>query len=1166
MTEKQTMTIKHTWAGGGVSSYPLSHPIVGQGEFFQTFKNFIHVVDQESERFAHVFAIIGQWGVGKSRLAYELISQINDSSCGWYIRDQERNINPGRLFDSDRDREKYLGLYIRYSQVATEHHNIENWFAYGLYKALLPLAKSTFDNSIQGQIAKEAFDRLLVKGFDSDELAKRLELHNNYSDEQLYEDPYLLSKLCSKAYRYFQDFEIEYILVAMDELETIAETSTYGLDPSDIKQEEGNVAKLLDGRAIKLLGKAIKEEDPRRKLPWLRYVALCSPAVGDELRDIQSTARRFELVELSQNPFADVSDFVDILRKDSRLDQDYPTGLVEAAYTMSGGNFGWFNVIMAYVDEVLEQRKTKGHPIATNTGELFEEVVRSSSRVRDYVLDHNAIQELSIENRSKNVPIARDLLYGQLPVSLSTFDAKERQVLLNAQNEYDEPIAILFCKADWSDYDCSQTLRKAKFSRDGADWYAPGVQEPFSLAQLLDNLSTYSIHETKGNPIKDGKRTLLIPLIQEEFVELVRLLYPHGASEDVARVLWTELVGPDDIDASSATHIGPSVAMLSRLDLRYRKQSQQAPMFRTPEENDAYEAAQKRWEAGKPDIHERDKVLLTGLMRLIDQNWKYQQDSSKLPDKLCAITTRKGGHNEPSGLLTCNALKLHPQGKLILAYVRNKNEVSALCDFVANHSFREEGRFPVLVATTSRAVVDFFIATKKTAQEYMTVYQLSPSEDLILRRIGIPIAPSATVDLNPSRFNGAFDSRLRSIQRQLMQHINDWRQTASQSGSIAWPIIPGRQLKSEEQDLLFKGWVHLLTETVPPHSLDKMDENAPVDVAQLRECLPKMSVRPEAIASGYSENERAMLFSSLNTYPNAVVPRFLTRIVRERLLKNRLTCTMEYAEEYWLWGFLWEGGRSRYIFENWMTLLEHLGFVQNVSQGRHLEYSLLSLASLRSHIIQAENWLNGEYNQIVHNKMSLVFGQGRVLDLFGPNGAKTREAKERINNARAAETKLSSIEDRLLRVVNDDEADQLFADAARHRRVILNEIQQVYVDEEYNNPTVDENIKTLNFDDHKSPLWKKIKIANHFADKVLRIQSLVSARIDKVADLMRIETEGIQYFPVSLFTLSLEKVRNIIDGAVGQAKLDSSTAQQQETEPGTLGYLLKNLKVSEAWD
>ena len=78
---------KHKWAAGGVSGYPLTHPIVGQTKFFNQFRHFIHLVDDESEKFAHVFAIIGQWGIGKSRLAYELMSQINDTSPGWYVRD-----------------------------------------------------------------------------------------------------------------------------------------------------------------------------------------------------------------------------------------------------------------------------------------------------------------------------------------------------------------------------------------------------------------------------------------------------------------------------------------------------------------------------------------------------------------------------------------------------------------------------------------------------------------------------------------------------------------------------------------------------------------------------------------------------------------------------------------------------------------------------------------------------------------------------------------------------------------------------------------------------------------------------------------------------------------------------------------------------------------------
>jgi hypothetical protein len=48
----------HQWAATGVSGYPLTHPIVGQGLFFETFRQFIHIVDAEQEGFAHVFSVV----------------------------------------------------------------------------------------------------------------------------------------------------------------------------------------------------------------------------------------------------------------------------------------------------------------------------------------------------------------------------------------------------------------------------------------------------------------------------------------------------------------------------------------------------------------------------------------------------------------------------------------------------------------------------------------------------------------------------------------------------------------------------------------------------------------------------------------------------------------------------------------------------------------------------------------------------------------------------------------------------------------------------------------------------------------------------------------------------------------------------------------------------
>ncbi len=69
-----------------------------------------------------------------------------------------------------------LALYIRYSQVASDYQNSDNWFAFGLYQALLPLATQTFDGSIQGEIAKQAYERLMPFGFKSELLADALQL------------------------------------------------------------------------------------------------------------------------------------------------------------------------------------------------------------------------------------------------------------------------------------------------------------------------------------------------------------------------------------------------------------------------------------------------------------------------------------------------------------------------------------------------------------------------------------------------------------------------------------------------------------------------------------------------------------------------------------------------------------------------------------------------------------------------------------------------------------------------------------------------------------------------------------------------------------------------------------------------------------------------------
>jgi len=1145
--------VKHQWAATGVSSYPLTHPIVGQGRFFEAFRHFIHLVDDEAEKFAHVFAVIAQWGVGKSRLGYELVAQINDTSRGWWVRGDDGALAKANLFHDDKDRDQYLGLYIRYSQVANDYNNVDNWFAYGLYKALLPLARGAFDGSIQGQIAKEASDRLTVAGFDPKKLAAALEASANHSDEKLYEDPELATRLCQAAYAYLQSLGIKYVLVVLDELETAAEAATFGLDSTDIKH--------LDGRAIKLMGKAIKEEDPRRKLPWLRYVALCSPAIGDELREIQSTARRFELSELQSNAFSDVSDFVQTLGKDGRLAESYPQGLVEAAYAMSAGNFGWFNVVMASIDERLRDKRARGEKDAPTVGAIFDELVRVSGRVQQHVLDHHAIEMLRIPDRAQ-LATARDLLYGQLPVALDTYAAETRTAVLAARNEYDEPIATLFRRVEWDELEAAEALRSSKFTRDRGVWRLGGVDQPLDLRQLLSNLGTYAIHETKGQRRSDGKHTLVVPLRQTDFVHLVSLLYPHAAAEDAARALWRRFLGADDLGPDTATHVGPSVEMIARLDLRHRKQGQTSLIFRDPDQNTSHEKALSALRTQTE--RERAQQVLVGAMRVIDQHWAYDAAPAGIRDDSLTViaTSPRSRGASGGGLVTFDGLKLHPKGRVLFAWVKNVDELERLCK-AASAQFGEEGRTPVVAFTASRALVDVMANpsgdTLKGAKSYLLLYQLTSTEEHILHQVGVSTQASIGFRLDGHGFTTAFSNRLQSLVRPFSDEVGRLRQQLNELGRIAWPLRSSGRLKESEQELLIRAWRILAIDTPAPASLASLDDKSGVDVEALKALLAKLGVTPKARAAGYVDNERAGLFSRLDDAAEPQFPPFLVETIR-RLLNGDWTFAL--AEREWFWGYTWEGVKPKDTYFEWMMLIRELGFAKQQPSAKTADASTaMTRAELRGAAQEADNWLTKEYPKLVGD-MEAVFGAGRVKDLFAPEvggspGAKTLTARGKLT--------ASNIDlDALDKSESQAATAEGFRVAAQRRRRILSNIDWVYRREGYLAIQQDANVKTLDFESDDVPLWQRIRRASLFVAFVRRAEERVRARTVSLADEMRLEVVSLQGFPIALFTLSLEKIAHILDGALAPAANPGATVLLQANEPGTLRQNLRDLKVADA--
>ena len=1152
---------QHRWAATGVSDYPPRDPLVGQSRFFKRFQTFLHTVDHDDDRFAHVFAVEAEWGRGKSRLGHELVAQINDCSKGWFVRDEQGGLQDQKLFDL-AGQDKYLALYIRYSQVTSDYQNSDNWFAFGLYQALLPLATRNFDGSIQSGIARQAYERLMPFGFSPEKLAEALQLDANHSEESLYEDKTLVVTLVDAAHKYLETFGIEYVLVVLDELETVAEAATFGLEDDDNAR--------LDGQAIRLIGKAIKEEDPRRKLPWLRYVALCSPLLGQQLREIQSVARRFELVELEHNAFADVSDYVASLLKQGKLAFDYPTGLVEAAYAMSGANFGWFNVVMANVDAVLTQFQDSGRQL-TNVGDLFEAVLAGSGRVAKHVLDKGAIE--GIQTRDQAVLAeCRELLYGQLPVPLSSVTAS--QALCALKNEDQEPVVALYRKLPLDRLQCRKALEQAKFRRKGDEWLYPAVDQALSLDTLLDNLRTFSIKE---QALSGDTNAVLIPLSRGEFKFLLSLLYDHPAIEFAADALWQSLVGEStELPVDEATHIGPSVAMLLRLDLRYRNTQHNSMIFRELSFNDGHERAMealKQSASFKPQLKFLARV--TGLVRLLDNNWHFNEPllpvrSVNQQSDLVVVSEPKG---RQGGLLTLESFKLHPDGKALFAWVANKEELDQLHQFAGDYR-RNNGRTPMLALTASAHLIDLYsgLDDSNTLRDDVLLHHVNPSEIDQLERIGLDRNQWQGFSLSNDAFTAKFRNKLKALEESVEKKIQQWRLRLNERGLIAWPLKVSGKLSSSDRDLLFQGWKLLAIDHPELKGLMDIQQSHGVAADELSALLSKLSVPGVYIAKGFSADEHAGLFSELDNpqLSHALLPLFLAKTASPG---SEQQWTLNKARQSWYFGYVAESSvTAKTVFDDWMWWCGELNLLSldnpSERQARWVSYPR---SRLDNAVTEAQNWFSGDAKDSYRSTVEVlgrVYGYGRINDLFSPVGSSKMgylavEAEEQLRQAAASFTSLKQREEQLPEVTQEFDAD-LLSQLIKARAEVLSLVEKVKPLQLLSMQRQDAN--ALDLEDKETSLYVRIEQARLFAEFVEESATRIQQRVADLLKDLEDDCHELQHFPKAFYSQCLRTVDNIIEGALGDNDSTATAKKEQQSGGATLSHYLRKLDLANAQD
>lgn len=458
----------------GVSKYPPVAPLVGQIEVHERIQDMLDVMG--SENGSCFRAIFGDWGIGKTRLAHELVAEICGKSRGWIIRQPDGKVDRTFLLGSLQET-GILPIFTTFADVLKspeEGIDLRSALAKAVCVALEGMAKSSgrdfqvkMANDIQQAIT------LINPGFDFDELGY---LASNESTP--------IVPRANNSFKYLQNHAassgevvIKKLLVIIDEIETVSEFT-----PANTAEEKRVQEYPIEAIDIKTLFSAIKEEAGQSTLPNISFLLLCSPGVR-RVASIEANARRLKEATLEKATGEDLMQLLDSLKADGYL-STYPGDLPQSAFLAADRNFGWFSYIMYPVYRRLYEGKVD---------EEDYDVLRQVSTQIGKTFKSSLINDLN-ESRELKDRLAR-IVYHQIPASLSHLGISEdsRQTLI----EFNDPFGIkvvgeVFISQITRD-DLIRDLRASDYKEEDAHSIKlVGEGSTFDPSLLLSKFSTYA--------------------------------------------------------------------------------------------------------------------------------------------------------------------------------------------------------------------------------------------------------------------------------------------------------------------------------------------------------------------------------------------------------------------------------------------------------------------------------------------------------------------------------------------------------------------------------------------------------------------------------------------------------------------------------------------------
>lgn len=1081
---------KSVWLKDGVSTFPVLQPMVGQHEFYQAYMNFLS--DIKEAPMSRIFTLIAKWGIGKSRIAYEIISEALGLDKGWVIRNDRGELQPVRLLKENFE-DRILPIYIRYEQMNEDYLYGENWVGYGAYVALIKLANETPETTIQGSIIKYLQSGLLPLGFSSEKLGEIIEKGQHTPEQLLGDDIQLLDKLVQKGMEYLSQFGIDHLHIIVDEVE-----SEYELFQDGIYENNEERKKKLDGEAIKVITSAIKHEDSRSRHPNVSFLLLCSPAIGDQIKSLEALDRRGDKLEMTQNSYADISDYIESLQKEGKIRQ-YPEGLVEAAYTIAAGNFGWLNVVMAHCDQYLDNNPNK------ETGEILLDLVQSIPRMKDSLIDISQLDYIDSDPVHK--PLLKKALLRQLPTLAQEFTEQDQQVLLSSKDIEGIPLFKEFITIPLIKNELGMYLVSNKYRLDQNHLFVNETTgESFNLDILIRSLGTFSINAPKDYFIIGKER--------ETFLAQVRTLYPKEEVVDAAEILF----GYFEKKASqvqSETFIGPNFAFLEKLNRRYAAKTGIANYLLIEEQD---QKLQQLLKEQKKDNEKNIERTLLGFVRAIEQDYPITE-ALKIKGEVYGFRchVEKDIH-----------LGVHPNKVVDVIWA---SRLSSLND-LASSKLLDNGVHPIFILSSTADTeeeVKKFKSNYPLAGRCIIFFQVTNLQKNVLEVLSVD---REVMDIRPNmhQLTTAFKRKILAIREEIANVSLSWFENLDKQGYVLRPLIFTKS-EVENLPLLAEGYMKMLTHSATSIELGikqgvKFEDSESYN--RFSHVLKATKVGKKLEKEGYID---AGLFveSNQDNYEVQVPIAFtalLTYVGNTRRPFKDIQNTFFFSSV--------DAIKPPKIIEQWIYFLQELKVIEVLDNSHVQNVMKTTLEHKRDKVLK---WRDEEYDKLV-DEFKQTIDKNRLGIL---KDDKYRGRLDDINQA-LKEITLSSLQ------LDTEEPIVRWKEQLKLLQSFHTECNFIYDEEQWNSLQFNERlISNLNISDLEMPIWKKIRLVQLFHEYISTLQKNMLTKLKEKLESIRANSSHKDFvLPIVPFTNALERFQSEIEYAkdyIKSSKRETMVAQ-----------------------